>query len=380
MNEKQHIAFFMPNLSFGGVQSLVFFLARDFQKKGYKVTVFGFEHIEDNFLRFLESQKINYVNLITFNFLRSPEFSNLSRAKKLVTRFKILKDLKKYNFDIIFSFTSANQLFSYLWKLTGAKKFIFHDVGGHPNSVKKKYTIGLFLLKKSKPTFVVNSHHCKKSLSYIYGLHQNLVHVVENGTEIDTPQLSNLEWRKKVSLNQNTIVILMMANFFKEKDPLTLIKAYHKLSRLSDLDVALLLSGIKIDSCSEVWEECQDYVIQNKLTDKVIFLNHVEDKNGLQNMADIAVLSSNSEGRPNYVMEMMLHGKPFIGSNIPGIQEILNDSNFLFEIGNIDECFDLLVKLCKSAEIREQTGQRNQERAVELFNVNVMFNKYLNLI
>lgn len=374
-----HIAFFIPNLSYGGVQSMVLLLAKEFKKLGNKVTIFGFNFYEDEFLSLLDMNGINYVKLDEFNYINSKKFKQLDKISQFLKRYRILKGLKKYDLDVIFSFTSANLVFSYLWRITGAKQFLFHDVGGHPEPLKKNNSFGVLLLKWSKPTFVVNSFHCKDSFSYIYSLNKKNVHVIRQGIE-NKPIEYKINWKRKLNLSDNCIVILMMANFFKEKDHITVIKSFHKHLTKYPLDSKLIITGIKINSLPEIYEECIDYIKVNNLTDKIQMLGHVEDKNVIQEIADIGILSSKSEGSPTFVMEMMLKGKTVIGSNIPGIKELINNDDLLFEVGNIEQCERLLSDMILNKERLLEIGQKNHIDAKNRFTIDNMISKYLEIL
>ncbi len=74
--------------------------------------------------------------------------------------------------------------------------------------------------------------------------------------------------------------------------------------------------------------------------------------------ADIFVLASHSEGRPNVILEAMAAGLPIIASDIDGTNELVthNENGLLFPDGSIKELTFLLEGLSKDARRRRELG------------------------
>jgi len=74
--------------------------------------------------------------------------------------------------------------------------------------------------------------------------------------------------------------------------------------------------------------------------------------------ADIFVLASHSEGRPNVILEAMAAGLPIIASNIDGTNELVkhNETGLLFTDGSIKELSFLLDSLSKDAQRWRELG------------------------
>lgn len=74
--------------------------------------------------------------------------------------------------------------------------------------------------------------------------------------------------------------------------------------------------------------------------------------------ADIFVLASHSEGRPNVILEAMAAGLPIIASDIDGTNELVthNKNGLLFPDGSIKELTFLLDGLSKDSQRRRELG------------------------
>lgn len=83
--------------------------------------------------------------------------------------------------------------------------------------------------------------------------------------------------------------------------------------------------------------------------------------------ADVFVLASHSEGRPNAVLEAMATGLPVIASDISGIRELVRhgQSGLLFRDGDIDQLAACMIDLCGDAERRRTLGMRAHKEVIE---------------
>jgi len=83
--------------------------------------------------------------------------------------------------------------------------------------------------------------------------------------------------------------------------------------------------------------------------------------------ADIFVLASHSEGRPNVILEAMATGLPVIASNIEGINELVepNTTGLLFEDGNREQLQSCLAALADNPDQRWKFGQTAIARLAE---------------
>jgi L-malate glycosyltransferase len=83
--------------------------------------------------------------------------------------------------------------------------------------------------------------------------------------------------------------------------------------------------------------------------------------------SDIGVLTSQSEGFSNTLMEYMAGGLPVICSAVGGNPELVRHGidGFVFEPGNVDELSRYMLLLARDAELRAEFGHRGMERVRE---------------
>ena len=104
------------------------------------------------------------------------------------------------------------------------------------------------------------------------------------------------------------------------------------------------------------------------LDKRVCFVGHVSPKKipDWLNKADVFVMTSRSEGRPNAILEAMAAGLPIVGSDIPGIRElIIHDVNgMLFPVNNIDALIDCLLPL-REQNLRRRLGEASRQSIIK---------------
>jgi teichuronic acid biosynthesis glycosyltransferase TuaC len=110
----------------------------------------------------------------------------------------------------------------------------------------------------------------------------------------------------------------------------------------------------------------------NRLTDRVRFVGKVsKDQMHLwMGAADVLVLPSYSEGRPNVVLEAMASGTPVVATSVNGTRELISDGEdgLLFVPGDIAGLATCLSRLLRQPELaaRLATGGPQKIRSREL--------------
>lgn len=97
--------------------------------------------------------------------------------------------------------------------------------------------------------------------------------------------------------------------------------------------------------------------------------------------ADIFVIPSYREGLPNSLLEAMASGVAIVATEVGGIPDILNDnSGVLIQPGDVESLGRAIVELGKSAELREQFGQRARSHVLENHDINTMWPEVLKML
>lgn len=195
------------------------------------------------------------------------------------------------------------------------------------------------------------------NLEYIKKLDVNAkVKVLPNGFDANNFFPRNKEeMRKLLKLPLDKKIILNVANLVSIKGQRHLIDAAARMMRIKE-DLLCLIIGQ-----GELIGDLQKQIEKLKLDDKVKLVGYKthEEIPYWMNACDVFVLPSLSEGNPTVMFEALGCGKPFVGTKVGGIPEIITseDYGFLCEPANPE---DLAEKILKALEKKWDTDKIRQ--------------------
>ena len=105
-----------------------------------------------------------------------------------------------------------------------------------------------------------------------------------------------------------------------------------------------------------------------RIDDCVTFLGQIDREKipDQYRTSDFLVLPSIVEGMPNTVLEGMASGLPILATQIPGSEELVDDSNgILVEPSSPGALADGLIALSADAELRKRLGEESRKKATE---------------
>lgn len=164
-------------------------------------------------------------------------------------------------------------------------------------------------------------------------------------------------------------LIVQVSAFRIQKDQKTLINAMVSLPE----NFLLLLVGD-----GETKKECEELVESNSLQKRVLFLGQRMDVAQLLKIVDLVVLSSKYEGLSLSSIEGMASGKPFLGSNVPGIKDVVGGAGVLFDQGNTEDLVNKIMELMNNPKLYNQVVNSCQNRAKQ-YDIQVMIEKHIKL-
>ena len=157
--------------------------------------------------------------------------------------------------------------------------------------------------------------------------------------------------RQELEIKEETTLILFIARFTLQKQPLALIKAFAK-ALPSNNNMHLLMIGD-----GEQKKEAIELIDKSGLKNNITLLPFRQDVPDILAAADIFVLPSLWEGLPIGLLEAMAMGKAIIASNVDGTSEVIeNNKNGLLVDTNdlITNLTNALLSLSKDATMRER--------------------------
>jgi glycosyltransferase involved in cell wall biosynthesis len=203
------------------------------------------------------------------------------------------------------------------------------------------------------------------------GIPQDRTRVVYNG--IDLAALERLrplaEVRRDMAISDGRPVVGVAAHLTPKKGQKYLVQAVALLGdRRPDLLCYLLGEGEKLSELSQLAADLG-------IADRIRFMGYRPDAVDLMQAMDIVILPSVSkEGLGLCLVEASALGKAVIGSDAPGINEVIDSgrTGLLVPPGRADALAEAIDSLLADAALRERMGQAGRKRVADIFTLDKM--------
>ena len=179
---------------------------------------------------------------------------------------------------------------------------------------------------------------------------------------------SMIKDRRKFGISPDSFVALYVGRPFRRKGFHTLISAWQLMDQ-SKQENTLLIAGCNSDDIAQK----TGTTVKN-----VVALGYVENLLPLYAACDIVVLPSLHEGLPYSLLEGAAAGKALIGSNVPGIDSVINNNNgLLVPVESPPELAEAFSFLRNNPEIRRKMGQAGRNHVERYFRRNACLKQIL---
>lgn len=342
-NKKVRILYTTPNFDTAGSGKVIYDLAKELDKEKFDVEI-ACNH--DKGPLFQEIKQLGLpVHLTPVTVPLKPYLSLWSRVKPIAHFFKTQK------YDIIHSWHWSSDWSEVLATKRSGAKFIY---------TKKAMTWGNihWKIRSYLSDFILTINPEMRNY-FSYKKNQALVPL---GIDTDYYKPFPEAFSEKET---PSFKIITVANLVAVKGIEVLIKAIHELKNPS---IVLEVLGDTRDPYALVLEKL---VTTLKMENQVTFLGKHADVRLFLQQADLYVIPSKKEGMPMALVEAMAMAMPVLGSDISGINYVLQDfKEYLFEEGNaplLSEKIDMIYK--KNPFERKEIGQAMREYCQANFSI-----------
>lgn len=204
------------------------------------------------------------------------------------------------------------------------------------------------------------------------GLPAERIQSIPNGIRLEPFALAD-----KHPYEGRSTSLIMCARFSGQKDHSTLIRALALLKQ-QGLQPPLLLAGGGSDKHRRSAEAlCAELGV----SDQVRFLGFQADIPGMLMGQKIAVLSSHYEGMPLSLVEAMAAGCAVVGSDVPGIRELIHDEvdGRLIQAGNPQALAQALQELLQDTAQASRLAANGRTKAFNEHSLTLMTSRYFRL-
>ena len=306
---RKNILFVIDSLGFGGAERQLVELLKGLNtKKTYGIYLASLLKTESGYMELLEEEGIK------IHFLERRKKYDLIRP---IVRLK--KYIHVYNIDLVHTFMNMGSLYGAVAaKLAGRPVVCSAIRDAKDSSLKEKYLKRF--LSNIADRYVSNS---KAGLQNRFANMKPHFRVIYNGIDFSRFErnVNVSELKKDLGIEQDQVVIGMVASLSEHKDHVTLFFAFKEILK-SYPKARLLLVG---DGPNRNYLEQLSHELQ--ISDQVLFLGYRSDVDLIYPVMDIHVLLTNTdshfEGISNAIIEAMATGVPVIATDCGGTPEII---------------------------------------------------------
>ena len=357
--EGRRIVFVLNWAHLGGAERQAFLLARHLVSvEGASVTVCALTHQDGRGAELFREHGIPWQPVpVTW---AGSQWEKIAGLQRLARRLRAMRP------DVLLPYcTVPNVACGVVWKWTGASLCIWNqqDVNS-PLAVSAR---AIERAVRGTPRFITNGAHVADYLA-AFGAPRARVRVVHSALAPPAPRESGAAWRTRLDIEEDDIVVCMVAHLHRYKDHETLLRAWRialDSARLDGRSLVLVLAG----RAAGTEHALKALAFDLELGRAVRFPGEVADVAGLIDAADAGALSSRAEGCPNAVLEYMAAGLPVIGTDIPGIRECVGAGGveLLAPPGDAQGLAEAIVRVASDPVLRREHGERNRQRARTTF-------------
>lgn len=313
------------------------------------------------FQNFAIQSGINRIHFFGTPSLTIPTRFSVVNIKKIARAihylYKMKKGIAQFKPDIVIPFlNSPSKIATLLFKSVGAKITFWHQLGldSYLFDYLEKKAI------KKAPFFIANSENGLDVFKKHYHVPNEKLYCLPQYVSIKKIDLDKKQLKNEFKINNDAIVIGMIAHYRHEKFHKLLLEAFNSIQKELNIHLVLLGNKDNNEETLEIYNELIEKVADSNNTNSISVLSGIPVEKVL-NVLDIGVLVSEIEGTPNVVMEYMLYGLPVVASNHDGCKKLLDNSSFLIS-NDISILIEKLKLLILDEDIRNKESKLNIER------------------
>lgn len=332
---EQNILFFARGMGIGGTENVILQMCQVLKPYVNKIVICscGGESVKQ-----LETMKIkHYVIPDICNKNPKIMWSVLQTVKRVV---------KEENITVIHVHDRMAAFYVALLHLKNVRYF----VTVHINTKNKRF---LTRFSYKKANLIACGNGVRDTLIEYYGLSQHKIAVVRNViTEVVTQ--INLDDVLTAYKNNGNLIVGNVGRLTEQKGILYFLDSFNEVKqKIPNVKYVIVGDGV-------LKKNLEDYAIKLNISQDVLFMGYRADARELMSQMDVVVLSSIFvEGFPLTPIEAFSNGKPVIGTNVSGTNEIITDriNGCLVPPADSKAISQAIIEILSNNKLREQMGQ-----------------------
>lgn len=285
--------------------------------------------------------------------------------------------LRRERFDVVHAHQYGPFFYSAMARHFGARSPIVLTEHGRefPDNTSRTHHVANRLLLRRRDRVVGVGSEVRRVLIDKEGFPAGRVEVVSNGIDLSSyaDEGSDREAvRREIGIHPGDLVIAQVARMVPIKDHATAIRALeHLVGGHRDARLIIIGDGPEAGSIGAM-------IRDRGLDAHVRMLGRRWDVPRLLGAADLALLTSVSEGIPLSLIEAMAAGLPVVSTDVGGVPEVVLDgeTGLLAPSGDDGALAGHLLRLAQDQGLRKRLGRAGRVRAFEMFSEDRMVAEY----
>lgn len=235
------------------------------------------------------------------------------------------------------------------------RKAVITTFRGDDVARASRYRIDYALLKLCvllSHRVVCVSEEMRNWLSMRFPKYAHKIVLIENGVGEEFLRIGKKR-SSRLSNDDSVVRFITVGSLIPRKGMDLIIEAFSNV--LAEINVELIIVGSGPEEL-----RLKALVRKKNAIDQISFLNIVSPENLPAELAraDVFILASHSEGRPNVLLEAMASGLPVIASDISGVRELIEHEHtgLLFSDGNLEQLAEHIRYLAIDTQMRNKLG------------------------
>ncbi|MCH4823549.1 glycosyltransferase family 4 protein [Gramella lutea] len=200
---------------------------------------------------------------------------------------------------------------------------------------------------------------------------RNKLSTVYHGTKITKKTGSAISLRERYNIPEEKILVGTIANHIRAKDLDTWIATIdYVVNRLGMKNFYF----IEIGKITERTEDFNRQIREKNLQDYCMFTGFLTEASELISQFDISLMTSQSEGIPQFIYESFYNRVPVVSTNVGGIPEIITDgeNGMLSNPFEASRLADKLIALSQDKVLQKKFTERSYKKLIENFTTTEM--------
>lgn len=283
--------------------------------------------------------------------IRTLDMQRVASVDGLRAVLRLADIIRRERFDIVqTNFVDASLVGILAGRIAGARVVVGRRDLGYWHT--PRYLAAARILQRLASAYVVNSFAVKTAVAAAEGVKPSQICVIYNGFFFDRTEEVSTPIRKSLGFPDTAKIVGIVANLRGVK---RIDRFVDMATRIADPDACFLIVGH-----GELRDALTKQAREAGLGDRLRIVHSIDRIMEITSQFHVGVLTSESEGLPNALIEYGFAGVPSIAFDVGGNREVIDDGQTGYLVAPYDVCTlsHRVSTLLHDAPLRDRMGAR----------------------